>query len=185
MSGQTSRQLLIAKIEQAIAECNKHKKRADYALYHIKDLFPLTIEKYEQLIETEEYVMEAFNSKSITSEHAHKDSKIEYFDQFLYRYSKLQDKIATGIIKHICDLLEYKIETQSFIDYLNIAEKNCIIESVQIWDSLRTIRNNITHDYSDDFEYQVKTLNDVYMGYQELLKIFANIKSKFETIKST
>lgn len=178
----TSRKLLLAKIEQAIEECDKHQKRADYALHHIKYLFPLTREKYEEIIAKEDEIMLELSkdNQKIEDFNFYSNSKIEYFDQFLYRYSKLQDKIATSIIKPMCDLIEYNIETVSFIDYLNIAEKNFIIESVEIWDSLRTIRNNITHDYSCELDYQVKTLNDVYSAYQELLKIFDNIKNKFK-----
>ncbi len=45
--------------------------------------------------------------------------------------------------------------------------------------------NNITHDYEDDIEYQVKMINDVCDAYKEILKIFANIKTKFNSINGS
>lgn len=175
------RLLVIKEIEASIKECNIHKKRADYALFHIKDMFPLTVEKYENLIENEEAIMDDVykNKPNI------KYSSIEYFDQFLYRYAKLQDKIGSSMIKNLANLLEYHLEIMTFIDYLNIAEKHSIIESVISWEELRGVRNSISHEYNDDTVYQVETLNKIYNSYTILVNVFENIKNKFGEIKKS
>lgn len=179
----TEKDFLISKIELSIKECLRHIKWVNYALYNLKIDFPITLEQFEIIKrEQEQKEIDFVNSDNDYSKLD--NSEVEFFDQFVYRYSKLQDKIAQSIIKPICDLLEYNTETVSFIDYLNIAEKNCVIESIEQWNALRTVRNSITHDYEDDIEYQVKIINNVYNACQELLKIFYNINDKFDNIKS-
>ncbi len=179
----TERELLISKLEISINECSRHIKWINYSLFNLKIIFPITLKQYE-IIKKEQEEKEINFDNSNNDYSKLEDSKIEFFDQFVYRYSKLQDKIAKSIIKPMCDLLEYNTETISFIDYLNIAEKNSVIESISEWDFLRSVRNSITHDYENDIKYQVKILNNVYNAYQELLKIFDNINYKFKYIKN-
>ncbi len=186
MNRPTDKALLIAKLEKAITECDKHAKRANYALAFIKDMFPFTIDTYQTFLEREESIESTVIENSLAGVPIDNiddyKQKLEYLDLFLYRYSKLQDKIGTSIIRAMSDLLEYNTETQSFIDCLNTAERYEIIESVEAWDKLRTLRNSIAHDYSDDLEYQVEILNKSLSNYSELLKILANIKSKYNDI---
>ena len=79
--------------------------------------------------------------------------------------------------------MEYHLEIMTFIDYLNIAEKHSIIESVIRWEELRAVRNSISHEYNDNTVYQVETLNKIYNSYTILVNIFENIKIKFNEIK--
>ncbi len=160
MNDKTSKQLLISKIERSIKKCEKHILRIEEALLELDSLLPLDENTYNN-----------FDS-----------SKIRATDQLLFRFSKLQDKISYTIIKSICDLLENTRENTTFIDYINIAEKYKILESAYSWEVIRTIRNNITHDYEDDIEYQIKTINDVDNAYKEILKVFDNIKTRFDKI---
>lgn len=176
-----NRELLISKIDEAIKECEIHIKRADYALLYIEPIFPITIKKYEELKKQEEDMM--FEFKCSNNDYSKlEDMKTEYFDQFIYRYAKLQDKIAKSIIKSLVDLLEYNTETLSFIDCLNILEKHYIIDNANNWDKLRGVRNSIAHEYNDNIEYQVNMLNKVYDSYKSLLKIFGAIKKRFDDI---
>ncbi len=172
------RDLIIKEVGIAIDECSLHKKRADFALFHIRHLFPITVAKYEELIAKEDAIMLDFYAGKPKTE----DSSIEYFDQFLYRYAKLQDKIGSSIIKNLANLLEYNSQTMTFIDYLNIAEKHSVIESVVGWEELRGIRNSISHEYNDNTEFQVETLNKIYKSYESLVSMFESIQSKFNDL---
>ncbi len=160
MNGSTKKELLIAKMNNAIKKCDKHILRIEEALVELDSLLPLNEDVYAN-----------FDS-----------GKIRAIDQLLFRFSKLQDEIGSTIIKSICDLLENTKETTTFLDYLNIAEKYKILPSAYSWEVVRTIRNSITHDYEDDIEYQVKTINEVYRAYKDILEIFKNIKFRFDTI---
>lgn len=194
MNRATDKALLIVKLEKAIAECEKHAKRSNYALTFIKDMFPLTISSYQSFLEHEEAIETVVIKNSMENRvkdnignglenRENNTARLEYLDLFLYRYTKLQDKIGTSIIRPLSDLLEYNTETQSFIDCLNIIERYEVIESVEVWDNLRTLRNSIAHDYSDDLEYQVQVLNSAFSNYNTLLTIFQNIKDKLAKIK--
>lgn len=162
MNGKTDKELLIAKTRDSIQKCDRHILRIEEALVELDSVLPLTIDTYEH-----------FDS-----------SKVRATDQLLFRFSKLQDEIGRSIIKSMCDLLENTRENTSFIDYLNIAEKYEILESAHDWDIIQTIRNSITHDYENDNEYQVQTINDVYNAYKKVRQIFDNIKNKLNQISA-
>ncbi len=166
--------LIRKKLSRSIKECEKHIGWAKVAMHYIEDLFPLTVECYQKLKNSEEALISLFQTNDGYDKLG--DIKTGHFDQFLYRYTKLQDTIGANIIRPLSMLLEYSDRTLSFIDCLNILEKYSIIESTKSFEKLRDIRNAITHEYSDSIEEQVNTLNNVYASYNTLLIIFENIK---------
>ncbi len=148
---------LRAIINNSIEECDIHIKRINSSLADIKHILPITIETYENL-----------NSDDIKS-----------IDQLIYRYTKLQDKIGSSLIKNICIFLEGDDDRRTFIDCLNILEKHHILENTDDWEKLRNIRNRLTHEYSLDIDKQVQMLNDLTIILEELFEIFNNIKTLF------
>lgn len=148
---------LIEIINNSIAECDIHTKRINSSLADIKHILPITIEIYEKL-----------NSDDIKS-----------IDQLIYRYTKLQDKIGSSLIKNMCIFLEGDDDRRTFIDCLNILEKHYILKDTNDWEKLRNIRNRLTHEYSLDIDRQVEMINDLSITLKELFKIFDNIKTLF------
>lgn len=154
-------ELLLARLQKDIAECDKHCKSANYAYAKIISYFPLTETIYNTLD------IEDFAS----------------FDQFIYRYTKLQDKIGQSFIKNMAILFEGEDERRTFIDNINVLEKHQILNAVD-WDNIRKLRNRLAHEYSDESSEQVELFNELTCAYKTLLDILQNIKDKLAEIKS-
>jgi predicted nucleotidyltransferase len=142
------------KQDKIINECEKHLKRLKYAQNELKNLFPLTEESYQNLSE----------------------ENIQAIDQFIYRFSKLQDTIGQKLIKIVFSLYEDNIEKFTFIDMLNRLEKAGVLSAVD-WQVLRDIRNELAHDYDDEPMQSASVLNKVYEKQKVLETIYKNIKN--------
>ncbi len=97
-------------------------------------------------------------------------------DQFIYRFSKLQDTIGEKLIKIVFSLYEENIEKFTFIDILNRLEKADIL-TAQEWTELRDIRNELSHNYEDEPMESAIVLNKVYEKEEVLESIYKNIKN--------
>lgn len=148
-----SESLLLLRLKTASEECTLHCKRICDAMQKIQYLFPLSIDSYKNL----------------------SDDDIMALDQFIYRYTKLQDTIGSSFIKNICIFLEGDNLQRSFIDNLHILEKHHIIENAFLWDELREMRNTLTHEYFNDTEQQVAMLNKLMQYKDVLIAIFDKI----------
>ena len=147
-------EVLKLRINDAIEECEKHLVRIQESFTRINNKFPLTIDVYRN-----------FSSNDVMA-----------VDQFIYRYTKLQDKISSSLIKNICIYLEGDDYTRTFIDNLNILEKYGILNSMAEWDELREIRNSLTHEYTNNAEQQVDMLNNLVQYKELLVAIFQKLK---------
>lgn len=158
------KKLLISKLEKSIRECRRHIQWSEYALHYIKDMFPLTMEKYILLELNDDLI----NSNLEINEDDYiklEKTKVEYFDQFIYRYAKLQDTLNSKVLKSIIVLSEETDDTRTFVDILNLLEKRNVIKSAEQWQDLRDLRNSLSHEYGDNLELQIKILNEVYEAY--------------------
>lgn len=142
------------KQEKVIKECEKHLQTLHYAKSELKNLFPLTGRSYQNLSQED----------------------IQAIDQFIYRFSKLQDTIGEKLIKIVFSLYEENIEKFTFIDILNRLEKAEILTTKE-WQELRDIRNELSHNYEDEPLESSIVLNKVYEKEETLGLIYQNIKS--------
>ena len=142
------------KQEKIINECEKHLQRLQYAKDELKNIFPLTQQSYQDLSE----------------------ENIQAIDQFIYRFSKLQDTIGEKLIKMVFSLYEENITKFTFIDILNRLEKADIL-TAQEWKELRDIRNELSHNYEDEPMESAIILNKVYEKEELLESIYKNIKN--------
>lgn len=142
------------KQQRVINECEKHLKRLRYAKDELKAIFPLTQKKYENL----------------------SDEEIQAIDQFIYRFSKLQDTVGEKLIKMVFSLYEENIEKFTFIDILNRLEKSDILTAAS-WKELRDIRNELSHNYEDESLESTMVLNRVFEKEELLETIYRNIKN--------
>ncbi len=138
------RKKILVTVKNAIGECEFHIKRILEARVVLDKYFPLSEKGYEAL---------------------ESDGAMPYLDQFVYRYAKLQDKIGSSIIKNIVFLVEYSEDGKTFIDKLNVLEREGLIKSTTAWEGFRDLRNRLSHEYSTDIDTQIKTLNEVYKAY--------------------
>ena len=126
-----------------------------YAKEKLSRLFPLTQQDYGNL----------------------SPEDIQAIDQFIYRFSKLQDTIGEKLIKIVFSLYEENVEKFTFVDILNRLEKAEIL-TAQTWKELRDIRNELSHNYEDDPMENTIILNKVYEKEEALELIYKNIKER-------
>ncbi len=146
------------KLESVIRECERHLLRLNSAYHKMKNYMPLTAERYERL----------------------SDDEIEHIDQYLYRFTKLQDTIGDRLFKVLLIYIGENIERKSFIDIFNKLEQLGIIENYDIWLELRTIRNELSHEYDDEAAENAIKINKIYEIKDNLTAYFTQIKYYLE-----
>lgn len=104
------------------------------------------------------------------------ESEIEHIDQFIYRFSKMQDSMGTRLIPALYSWLEGDSTPKPFLDILNRFEKLSIIKSVDNWQLFRNLRNNLAYDYPESLAQTVATLNLLYCEIDKFLLIFQQLK---------
>ena len=147
------------KLQKIINECDKHILRMNSAYRKTLAIMPLNVDKYIALSEDE----------------------IEHIDQYLFRFSKLQDTIGKRLFKAIFSLLEEEVEDLSFIDILNRLEKLTILESAEQWLELRKIRNTLSHTYEDEPEEMSIAINAIFNKKQSIESIYNRLIAYNET----
>ena len=149
------------KLEKIFNECQKHKLRIKSSSKEMKKFMPLDSKKYENLTDTE----------------------IQIIDQFLFRFTKLQDAMGEKLFKTLLLSLDEKVENKPFIDILNKMEKIEILDNVQEWRDLREIRNELAHNYDDDPQESSIVINKIYEKQTLLINIFDKIKDYYKDLK--
>lgn len=143
------------KLNQAYQTCRMHLTRLEFAFSKIEGYFPISSETY-QLITNEE---------------------MSYFDQFIYRFTKLQDAIGSKLFKSILINLGEDTQDLAFIDVVEKLEKLQIIRSAEEWFQLREIRNLLTHEYPFHEQEVLDDLNLLFNRYQLLVSNWTQIEA--------
>ncbi|MCF8038000.1 MAG: hypothetical protein K9K79_01660 [Desulfohalobiaceae bacterium] len=141
-------------IESAIKENDSHIQRLARTKRLLSAFFPLSIEKMQTLTE----------------------EQIEHIDQFIYRFTKLQDSMATRLLPAIYSWLESESRPVPFLDILNRLEQLGLIEDVDQWQFFRNLRNNLAHDYPESLEQTVDTLNVLFEKIDILESMYLHMK---------
>jgi len=145
--------------QEKIYECNKHKEKINDAKEYLKDIMPLSLEKYMLL------------------------DKIEssFIDQLNFRFSKLQDTMGESLFKSILIMSKEEVKKKTFLDILNRLEELEIINKNE-WLKLREARNEIAHEYSFNQEEVVENINLIYTKSDDLINAYNDV-CKFINIK--
>jgi len=106
------------------------------------------------------------------------DDQIRDVDQFILRFSKLQDVLVARLLPSLLDYLEEPFETRPMLDKLNRLEQLGFIDSVEHWQYLREVRNRFTHDYPDDPERNAANLNLALGAADELCQLLLRLYEK-------
>ncbi|MGE0566264.1 MAG: hypothetical protein AB7O50_17325 [Pseudolabrys sp.] len=111
----------------ALWECRKHVRHLRRAQEAIGSMGPLDARR-----------LEAFS-----------DDEIRIVDQFIYRYTSLQDTLGQKAFKYLLDATQEPVPpTATFIDRLHVLERLGVL-AVSEWENTRIIRNRLVHDYPD------------------------------------
>jgi hypothetical protein len=143
-----------AKLESALKECESHLGRLDRGYKLLEAFFPLT-----------PYLLANLD-----------DLRVEQLDQFLFRFAELQDAMGARLFPAVDALLSGKTESRPFIDILMSLEKYGVVENAGLWQEFRELRNNLSHEYPDNFEESVVTLNLLSLRWPQFRGIYIRIR---------
>jgi len=136
-----------------------HKTQLLYALNNLSYMFPLTEEKVVNLTQQELILV----------------------DFLVYRFSRLQDFMGSNLVDAVLIQLNEFSDNLSMIDKMNKLEKLELIEDAHLWQDMRKLRNQLTHEYPGHPELVAKFLNQAYPLSFELLEILNNLLRKLES----
>jgi hypothetical protein len=142
------------KLLQTLEECNKHIKRMLYAYHKMATVMLLDALKYDDLTE----------------------EQVENIDQFIFRFSKLQDAMGERLFRGVLVCLGEDVKNKPFFDLLNRLEQLNVIKDKEEWLLLRKLRNDLAHEYLNDSEINALNINIVYENTQRLYDIFMRVK---------
>ncbi|WP_052813259.1 hypothetical protein [Desulfonatronum thioautotrophicum] len=146
------------KILSVLKECQKHLYRMDMASSEIAHLIPLSARSLDNL----------------------SDNDVKTLDQFLFRFSKLQDSIGKKLFKATLLALGEDIENDSFIDILNRLEKLNLLSDVNGWFELRRLRNELAHEYEEDKESLAEAINLIFESSHKLKSYYFAIHAEMQ-----
>jgi len=147
-------ELLENKLRETFETCDIHLKRMVFAKSKVVSYLPVSAESYFSLTE----------------------EAIGFFDQFIYRFSKLQDVIGSRLFPFLLNALAETTEDKAFIDILNRLERLGVIDSAQAWSELRRIRNDIAHEYPSSLEERLEGTNVLFDELETFQGILANCR---------
>jgi len=107
--------------------------------------------------------------------------QIAFLDMMTMRFGKLQDIMGAKIFGLILDILGE--DAISLIDKLNKLERLDYIDNVNWWMDVREIRNQVMHDYPDDYDAIFSHLAMLVAKANELLLFWEALKNKIAILK--
>ncbi len=139
-------------------EAQKHIALIDESLEVLEPKIP--IKDYETLNQLERFALNAL----------------------IFRFSKLQDLIGVKMFRIYLDFSGFDITEKSFFDILREIEKEGIVD-IDSWSELRELRNKIAHDYPEEIDEMVESINLFIQKSSELVAISNKLEKKFNEIK--
>lgn len=147
-------ELLENMLRETFETCDIHMKRMVFAKSKVVSYLPVSVESYFNLTE----------------------EAIGFFDQFIYRFSKLQDVIGSRLFPYLLNALAETTEDKAFIDILNRLERLGVIDSAPAWLELRRIRNDIAHEYPSLLEERLEGTNVLFDELETFQEILVNCR---------
>lgn len=135
-----------------------HASRLQVAINQIKPLTPFTVDSFK----------------------ATNDQQVAFLDMASTRFGKLQDMIGARIFPLILECLAE--DAPSFIDKLTKLEKLGYLSDYNWWMQLREIRNQVTHDYPNDYELLTVHFNQLLKFADELLKYWSVLRERISLL---
>jgi len=111
-------------------------------------------------------------------------SKLEKFaiNALIFRFSKLQDLVGAKIFRNYLEFNGFNTANITFFDILKEIEKEGIID-IDSWMELRELRNKIAHDYPQDLEDMLDSINLFIIKSKELIDISNKLEQKYNEVR--
>lgn len=139
-------------LKEKLFECDKHVNKIYTAKKHLSVMMPLTVHSYKEMTDVEE----------------------SFVDQLIFRFSKLQDTLGEKIFPFLLKFSGEEVKRKTFIDILNRLEELEILNRIE-WLSLREIRNDIAHEYSNNTDQFVESIIAVYTACDKIIEVYKSV----------
>ena len=146
------------RLEDAWRESERHVHHLFQAMSALRPLWPFTAGNYAGLT----------------------DDQVRDLDQFILRFSKLQDTVGGRFFPAILGYLEEQYEDRPMLDKLNRLEKLGYLDSAEEWQRIRDIRNKFAHDYPDDNEKNAAHLNLAFDSVTDIYDLLSAAGAKLQ-----
>jgi len=148
-------------LRQTFDICAIHIKRMEFAKSKVEAYLPLNRDNFYSL----------------------NDETISYLDQYIFRFTKLQDIMGNRLFPLTLEALAESVAEKPFIDILNRLEKLGILDSSFSWVQLRKIRNDIAHEYPASLIERIEGMNHLFDNLEELKQIIERCQSMLDKHK--
>ena len=145
------------RLQDAWRECERHIYHLCRALQSLEPILPMTAERFEHLT----------------------DAQVQSLDQFILRFTKLQDAMGNRLFPAILAYLQEPYEERPMLDKLNRLEKLGYLDSAETWHEIRATRNRFAHDYPDDGERNAALINLATEAAKQMHALLLKIEDKF------
>jgi uncharacterized protein with HEPN domain len=142
-------------LKHILKECEKHRYRMNYAYHQLASLIPFDDEKVKNL----------------------DDEEISKLDQYIFRFTKLQDTIGQKLFKSVLQLLGEEVYDKPFLDVFHRLEQIGVIQNYEEWNTLRIMRNDITHEYDENPYELAAKINGILNSKEKLESYLDEVKN--------
>lgn len=151
------KQEIVERLRREFEVCDKHILRISEALEGLDVELPMSSACYANL----------------------SAEQVRCIDQFIFRFSKLQDAMGAKIFRYILEYLDEDITALPMRDILNRLERYLLIPSADEWTYIRELRNEISHDYPLLESDVVAVLNELLSKVELLFGIYHKLKDVY------
>jgi hypothetical protein len=148
----------VFRLQDAWRECERNLYHLCRALTLLEPLMPMTGATFDHLT----------------------DTQVQSVDQFILRFTKLQDAMGNHLFPSLLYYLQEQYEARPMLDKLNRLEKLSYLRSAEIWQHIRHTRNKFAHDYPDDGDKNAALLNVASEVAKEMYLILMAIEKKLK-----
>lgn len=146
-------------LDEAWQQCRRHLHHLQHALTALQPILPVSAEALPSL----------------------DDEVVQDWDQFILRFTKLQDAMGAHLFPAALAYLQEPYDDRPMLDKLHRLEKLGYLGSVERWQELRVIRNRFGHDYPQDDVLRAGYLNQAVAAAHELAALFERFRPLIET----
>ena len=146
------------RLQREFEVCDKHILRITEALRGLSVESPVSVEFYANL----------------------SPEQVRCIDQFIFRFSKLQDAIGAKLFRYLLEYLDEDVTALPMRDILNRLERYQIIPSADEWNYIRELRNEISHDSPLMEDDVVAILNELFLKVKDVFEIYRKLKTYFK-----